>query len=85
LAAVAVLPVVLPPPCCHGMTQLDWQFAACELQSIMQLVTVELWARRIFPADAAPLDPATAAVNTAHKIASRRIAVSSALLARGAS
>jgi hypothetical protein len=49
-----------------GTTQVVRQFAACELHVIMQLVTVEDWARRIFsPASAA------CAKTTANAVAAR--------------
>jgi hypothetical protein len=38
------------PPADHGTTQFAWQVAACALQVIMQLVTVEVCASRILPA-----------------------------------
>jgi hypothetical protein len=44
LVVVAALVGAVP-----GTTQAVWQVAACELQAIMQFVTVEVCARRIFP------------------------------------
>jgi len=46
--AVALPPVVAPPPPADepGTTHPAWQVAAVELQLIMQLVVVELCARR---------------------------------------
>jgi hypothetical protein len=52
-----------------GTKQVAWHVAACELQVIMQLVVVEVCARRIFsPADAALANPssATTAITMAH-------------------
>jgi hypothetical protein len=55
LLVVVAAPVGAVP----GTTQVTWQFAACALQSIMQFVTVEVCARRIFPAEALAPSPAT--------------------------
>jgi hypothetical protein len=82
LELLAVLTVVLLPPCCQGTTQFDWQVAACELQVIMQVVTAEVCASLILPAVSAPAgdilpspvtNAATLIAKTAHTIASRRI------------
>jgi hypothetical protein len=64
LVVVAALVGAVP-----GTTQAVWQAAACELQAIMQLVVVELCAKRIFSAAAAPpAQPATTiAANTTAK------------------
>ncbi|MGC1780365.1 MAG: hypothetical protein WBB34_20720 [Xanthobacteraceae bacterium] len=56
LVVVAALVGVLP-----GRTQEVWQFAAAELHDIMQLVTVEVCARRSFAALAAPIAAAVSA------------------------
>jgi hypothetical protein len=79
------------PPADHGRTQLVWQDAACALQVIMQLVTVDVCASRILPAKAslakaAPPNPATLKTGikarTAHKIAKRRMIASPPLARR---
>jgi di/tricarboxylate transporter len=49
----ALLPVLMAvelPPADHGTTQFAWQVAACALQVIMQLVTVDVCASRILAA-----------------------------------
>jgi hypothetical protein len=67
LVVVAALVGAVP-----GTMQVVWQVAACALQVIMQLVTVEVCAKRIFPpADASLAKPATAA--NANKTAKRRM------------
>jgi hypothetical protein len=38
-----------------GTTQVAWHVAACELHAIMQFVTAEVCASRIFAVAAAPL------------------------------
>ncbi len=74
-AVVAALVVVVAPvDAAPGTTQVAWHVAACELHAIMQVVVVDVCARRIFsPADAALANPATAtpssattAITTAH-------------------
>jgi hypothetical protein len=73
LVVVAALVGAVP-----GTTQVVWQVAACELQAIMQFVTVELCAKWIFsPADAAVAKPATA--TTANRTAKHRMAASTGL------
>jgi hypothetical protein len=73
LVVVAALVGAVP-----GTTQAVWQVAACELQVIMQFVTVEVCAKRIFPAAAAPLaKPATA--TTASRTATHRMTASTGL------
>jgi hypothetical protein len=53
---VALLPVVAAPVGgVPGTRHVVWQVAACELQAIMQFVTVEVWASRILPA-ASPVE-----------------------------
>jgi hypothetical protein len=58
-----------------GTTQLVWHDAACELQAIMQLVTVDVCAKRILAAAATPANPSLAEQTnkTAIKIAKRRM------------
>ena len=54
LVVVAALVGAVP-----GTMQAAWQVAACALHAIMQFVTAEVCARRIFaPADASPAKPA---------------------------
>jgi hypothetical protein len=67
--AVALLVVVAAPVAgVPGTRHVVWQFAAWELQIIMQLVTVELCARRIcwflWAADAAVEAPTSAHTDT---------------------
>jgi hypothetical protein len=65
---VVVVDVVEPLDELDGTRQVLWQVAACALQSIMQFVSVELCARRIFPSADAP--PAKASIaNTANTTA----------------
>jgi hypothetical protein len=53
---VGLLPVVAAPVGgVPGTRHVVWQVAACELQAIMQFVTVEVWASRILPA-ASPVE-----------------------------
>ena len=60
-----------------GTTQVVWQAAACELHVIMQLVTVELCAKRIFPALAtAVASMAAPHPNSASKIKPRPMTAS---------
>jgi hypothetical protein len=67
LVVVAALVGAVP-----GTTQAVWQVAACELQAIMQFVTVKVCTRRIFsPADASLAKPATA--TTANRTAKHRM------------
>jgi hypothetical protein len=48
---LALLPVVAAPVGgVPGIRHVVWQLAACELHTIMQLVTVEVCAMRILPA-----------------------------------
>ena len=54
-------------------TQVVRQFATCELQFIMQLVTVELWASRIFSCAPAPCASAALITATAQMNAMLRI------------
>jgi hypothetical protein len=64
-----------------GTIQLAWQVAACALQAIMQFVTAEVCARRIFPpADASLTKPATAA--TATRTAKHRMTAPTGLQSR---
>jgi hypothetical protein len=49
------------------MRHVVWQFAACELHAIMQLVTIEVCATRILPA-AGPAEWHSAIANPAPKI-----------------
>jgi len=49
-----------------GIRHVVWQVAACELHAIMQLVTVELCATRIFPA-VCPAEWHSASANPAAK------------------
>jgi hypothetical protein len=73
LVVVAALVGAVP-----GTTQAVWQVAACELQAIMQFVTAEVCARRIFPpADASLPKPATARI--ANTTAKHRMAASTGL------
>jgi hypothetical protein len=76
-AVVAALVVVVVPvdaAAAPGTTQVAWHVAACELQAIMQVVVVNVCAKRIFsPANAALANPpiagpssATTAITTAH-------------------
>jgi hypothetical protein len=59
--ACAIAVLVEPTGGADGTKQPVWHVAACALQVIMQLVVVEVCAKRIFsPADAAPTKPATA-------------------------
>lgn len=59
--AWAIAVVVEPTDGACGTKQAAWHVAACALQVIMQLVVVELCAKRIFsPTDAALAKPATA-------------------------
>jgi hypothetical protein len=70
--------VVEPADGAGGKKQVDWQVAACALQVIMQVVVVEVCAKRIFsPADTALAKPATA--TTANKTAKHRMAASTGL------
>lgn len=76
LALALLVVVAAPRGGVPGMTQLVWQFAACELQSIMQFVVVDVCASRIFAAaDAAAPSPSAAATSkmTANTIADRRM------------
>jgi hypothetical protein len=70
------LPVVVAAPvgAVPGTTQLAWHDAACELQIIMQFVTVDVCASRIFAAEAALAIPSLAEPTnkTANRIAKRR-------------
>ena len=76
--ACAIADVVEPRAGAGGTKQVVWQVAACALQVIMQLVVVELCAKRIFsPAGAAPTKPATVA--TAHRMAKHRMTASTGL------
>jgi hypothetical protein len=54
-------------------TQVVRQFATCELQFIMQLMTVELWASRIFSCAPAPCASAALITATAQMNAMLRI------------
>jgi hypothetical protein len=54
-------------------TQVVRQFATCELQFIMELVTVELWASRIFSCAPAPCASAALITATAQMNAMLRI------------
>jgi hypothetical protein len=61
-----------------GTTQVVRQFATCELQFIMQLVTVELWASRMLscaraPSASAALITATAKMNAMLRIPPPRL------------
>jgi hypothetical protein len=56
-----------------GTRQVLWQFAACALQAIMQVVTVEDCANRIFRSADAPLAAAAVIAATARTIANFRI------------
>lgn len=61
-----VLPVVdVPDEALGGTTHDVWQLAACELHVIMQLVVVEVWARRSKVPPLAALAAATPASVTA--------------------
>jgi hypothetical protein len=72
---VVVVDVVEPLEAADGARQVLWQFAACELHSIMQFVTVELCARRILPsADAAAANASIA--TTANTTANHRMTAS---------
>jgi hypothetical protein len=65
---LALLPVVAAPiGSVPGTRQVVWQVAACELQAIMQAVTVELCARRS-RAPACAVELQIASVNPADKI-----------------
>jgi len=61
LPVVAALVGVVP-----GMRHVVWQDAACELHDIMQLVTIEVCAMRIFAA-ACPAEYPSAIANPAAK------------------
>jgi hypothetical protein len=56
-----------------GTRQVLWQFAACALQAIMQVVTVEDCANRIFRSADAPLAAAAVIAATARTIVNFRI------------
>jgi hypothetical protein len=72
---VVVVEVVEPLDALDGTKQALWQVAACALQSIMQFVSVELCARRIFPlADAPPAKVLIA--NTTNTTANHRMTAS---------
>jgi hypothetical protein len=78
---VVVVDVVVPLDELDGTKQALWQVAACALQSIMQFVSVELCARRIFPlADAPPAKVSIASkasiANTANTTANHRMTAS---------
>jgi hypothetical protein len=74
---VGVLPVLDDvdevDDCALGTTQFVRQVAACELQVIMQFVSVELCARRMFPSAAAPPAAAALIAATAASIQKPRI------------
>jgi hypothetical protein len=73
--ACAIVDVVEPTAGAGGTKQAAWHIAACELQVIMQLVVVEVCARRIFsPADASLAKPANA--TTASRTAQHRMTAS---------
>lgn len=75
LLVVVAAPVGAVP----GTRQLDWHAAACELHVIMQVVTAEVCASRIFPvADATLANPTLAELidKTASKTAKRRMSAS---------
>ena len=76
--ACAIADVVEPTAGAGGTKQAAWHIAACELQVIMQLVVVEVCAKRIFsPADAALTKPPTA--TTASRTAPHRMTASTGL------
>jgi hypothetical protein len=76
--ACAIVDVVEPTAGAGGTKQAAWHIAACELQVIMQLVVVEVCAKRIFsPADAALTKPPTA--TTASRTAPHRMTASTGL------
>jgi hypothetical protein len=73
--AIVVVEVVEPLDALDGTKQALWQVAACPLHSIMQFVSVELCARRIFLSADAP--PAKASIaNTANTTANHRMTAS---------
>lgn len=77
MLTLALLVVVAAPVgAVPGTRQVVWHAAACELHTIMQVVTAEVCASRIFPAaDATPANPSIAEQSdkTARKIANRRM------------
>ena len=74
----ACVTVVEPIAGAGGKKQVVWHVTACELQTIMQFVVVEVCAKRILPpADAAPAKPATA--TTANRTAKYRMSASTGL------
>ena len=70
--ALPVMPGVVV--CTAGRTHEDWQTDTSELQVIMQLVTIELCARRIDPA-ADTSGPIAVSASTATRIAEIRMTV----------
>ena len=66
-----------------GRTQVVWQFAARALQSIMQLVTLELCASRIFPAANTLGACAAVAAKTKRKTRAARMTASLSSTLRG--
>ena len=76
--ACAIAVVVEPTDGAGGTKQAAWHVAACELQTIMQVVVAEVCAKRIFaPADASLAKPPTA--TTANRTAKNRMAASTGL------
>ena len=59
-----------------GTRQFVWQAADCELQVIMQVVTAEFCARRIFSACATPAEAAMMHPAANASVANRRMTVS---------
>jgi hypothetical protein len=79
LTLALLVVVAAPVGAVPGTRQLLWHAAACELQTIMHVVTAEVCASRIFAAaDAAPANPSLAAPSdkTANTIAKCRMSAS---------
>ncbi len=75
LALALLVVVAAPVGGTPGTTHVVWQVAACALQTIMQFVVVEVCARRMPRADAAPVSAALAsmAMKIANRTADRRM------------
>src|SRR5271163_2036881 len=86
LALALPTAVAAPVGAVPGTTQLDWQLAAAELQVIMQVVVVEVCARRIFAPAATPVPaPPSAIGSPAIRMARARIPISSTSTAQARS
>jgi hypothetical protein len=76
LTLALLVVVAAPVGGAPGVRHVVWQVAACELQTIMHVVVVEVCAKRILPAaDAALASAATAkpATKTTHRTVDQRI------------